>query len=296
MKKIFVHIGLPKTATTSLQTDLFPFLAGENIEYLGVFQPRESFTQSEFYRDFLKAVGGEIYITEFREALYQQLARKTLILSEEMISVSWDWISWRMKLANLGEVLEGFEYEIIVTVREPEAAMFSYYCEMYPRHGNWEHSFIDCALQNEAMQIFHYDKLIGELMRHFARERLHFFKFEDLVANGARDITKLVMGDAFVEVPLGNHNQRSKTKRHVVTPYDLTISDQVCRVFPRLLQFGKKITSKWPSPLLSIGRRIGDIKIGHLTIRRPKPHEMLKLRQSLVDGNRVLNQEFGLKY
>jgi hypothetical protein len=294
-QKIFVHIGLPKTATTSLQTDFFPKLASGDIEYLGVVQPRNKPAQDSTYRTFLTALNRRQGIDELRKILSLKLKNQSLILSEEMITVSGARSTWKEKIANLNEILEGLDYEVIVTVREPAAALFSYYCEIYPKLGGKAGSFVECALESEIMHIFHYGKLITELLAHFTPERLHCFKFEDLIANGTRDIARLVTGSAAADhlaLP-GNRNQRPKTLDHVVTSHYFTFADYLCGILPKLKPSGKETFSKSRTRLLRLARKI---RIRRIAIKVPTAEEMLRLRESLLDENRALEQWFGLKY
>jgi hypothetical protein len=294
--KIFVHIGLPKTATTSLQTDFFPKLEDGEIKYFGVVQPRHTPVQSELYRAFLKATGGHGDLAGLRESLLRILERETVILSEELILVSWHWITWKEKLANLKKILDGLDYEIVVTVREPASALFSYYCEIFPRLGADRSSFLDCALQNEALQIFHYNKLISELARHFSRKRLHFFKYEELITNNTRDLIQLLAGakPKKLDIHLGNHNQRSKDQAYVSTPNYFTAADLILRVFPSLSPSGgNSPPSKTLALLLKLTR---NLRLSRIRINIPEPHVMNQLRESLREDNRTLDQWFGLKY
>jgi hypothetical protein len=293
--KIFVHIGLPKTATTSLQTDLFPRLAGNDIEYLGVFQPRDESVQGKLYRSFTKSFTNRVETGALRESLARKLQKKNLILSEEMISVSQWKHSWKEKLAYLKTVLEGFDHEIVVTVREPVAALFSYYCEIYPLLGPERRSFIDVALQSEPMQIFHYDKLISELSRHFATERLHFFKFEDLIANDTSALEKLVTGTgmALPSEPLRNLNHRSERKGRVITRHFFTAADLLREISPGLGAAGEKPSSKTLARLLKWSQRL---RLGLIKITPPNDEEILHLRENLSQENEVLDRHFGIKY
>lgn len=293
--KIFVHIGLPKTATTSLQTDCFPRIARDDIEYLGVFQPRDESIQNEIYWAFAKALTRSGKSADLRESIARRLEAKTLIFSEEMITVSEPKSSWKEKLANLSMILEGFDYEIIVTVREPVEAMFSYYCEVYPLLGPGRHSFVDAALRNETMQIFHYDKLFSELSRHFEIARLHFFKFEDLVINDAGALDELVTGTrtSILSAPLPNLNHRSRMEGHVVTRHFFTGADLLRCILPQLGSTSKKPSSKTFARLLKWGRRF---RLRPIIIEAPQDDEILSLKASMCEGNQVLAQRFGLEY
>ena len=64
MGKIMIHLGLPKTATTSLQLDFFPKLKKYNIDYIGISQPRGANNDIMFLQ-FMKSIntGKEIEVT-----------------------------------------------------------------------------------------------------------------------------------------------------------------------------------------------------------------------------------------
>ncbi len=130
--KLFVHIGLPKTATTTLQREIFPKLSGDHIQYLGVYQPRKDTNQTVFFEQFCQIVYSGDGIDELARTLSEMLeSGATYVLSEEMLTVSSGNASWQAKLTNLAKLLNGLDYSILVTVREPTAAMFSYYIELY---------------------------------------------------------------------------------------------------------------------------------------------------------------------
>lgn len=294
--KIFVHIGLPKTATTTLQADFLPRIAEGNIEYLGVCQPRESKEQQKVYQKFMAATRSGKDLPDLRSLLEHRMeSGKTLILSEEMILVSTQKATWREKLANLKAILEGYNYELIVTVREPAAALFSYYCEMYPQLGNLRHSFTECALHHEAMQIFHYKKLVSELFRHFEVKRIHGYKFEDLVAGDARGLAGLLTDGQIVnfEFSLSHHNQRSSSAKDVLTRHSYTVLDWIENRFSSLPQPGKESASKTMTCLRRLAKHV---KLGPIRIPIPNPSEMRLLREALREDNQFLDEKFQLKY
>lgn len=90
-----------------------------------------------------------------------------IILSDEMLTVSSGAIRWRQKLANLSDFLGNIDYRVLVTVRDPVDAMFSYYVELYHHFRRRRKSPEELACHDEAMEIFHYDKLRQELDAYF---------------------------------------------------------------------------------------------------------------------------------
>ena len=70
MNKVAVHIGLPKTATTTLQQKVFP--AHPGIRYLGPRAEHPEFDQVMSEPTALRMQSG---MTRAHDALYQTLAR-----------------------------------------------------------------------------------------------------------------------------------------------------------------------------------------------------------------------------
>ena len=119
MARIFIHIGLPKTATTTLQKQVFSNKSNNSLNYLGVYQPR-SIKQNALYRHFYKAIYSGKELSRVQKMLQNELNKgKDLLISEEMIVLSTFENRWRKNIENLYEVIKAFDYLIIVTVREP---------------------------------------------------------------------------------------------------------------------------------------------------------------------------------
>lgn len=63
--------------------------------------------------------------------------KKMAIISEEMLTVSQPNVSWITKLQNLSRALENKQdYKIVVTIRDPLKASFSYYVYSYEEISN----------------------------------------------------------------------------------------------------------------------------------------------------------------
>lgn len=287
--KIFVHIGLPKTATTSLQKDFFPFLTGEGTKYIGVFHPRGISDYSNLYDELLLAIKGEIQSNNIRIRLKESVRENNLILSEEMILVSQPGSTWKQKLANLKIILDGFDYEIIITVREPVSGLFSYYCECYHDLGKHRDSFLRCALQLEQFQIFHYKKLIFELSLNFERKRLNYFEFEKIIVVGATDLFNLISPKtSLVPKLLINNNSRFKIKNYVVTLYNYCLQDAIRDYLLLCSGFKRKFSINFYSSLFTI---FNSYKYKKMLVRKPSKHEMIYLREVLHDDLQAMKLE-----
>jgi len=57
MSEIYVHIELPKTATTTLQSHFYPKLPKDKVDSLGVHQPRGE-KKEVLFDHFIQAVNG----------------------------------------------------------------------------------------------------------------------------------------------------------------------------------------------------------------------------------------------
>jgi hypothetical protein len=134
MPSIVVHIGPPKTATTSLQ------LALQQVEhpkfyYGGTFQPRERNTDSlcqKIYRTCSNQLETRPDIKNLRNELGGLLeAGKTVFLSEEMLLLEQDTASIKTKLNILKKILQDFEYQILISARPGRDALPSFYQEVF---------------------------------------------------------------------------------------------------------------------------------------------------------------------
>jgi len=224
--RVYVHIGLPKTATTALQQDFFPRVNKEEYQYLGVFQPRGKIQDPLFVQIISAARSGD-GLAKVNQALKERLnsERRSLIISEEMLTVGSDDVTWQDQISNLSKILSGVEHKVLVTVREPVSAMFSFYVELYDRFQKKGMSFSELALRDNDFAIFHYDGMLGVLFESFEPACIHLQSFESLVdADFGATLDFLdnpSMEPAFSS--LKNHNQKKKTKSAVMVPRRLKL-------------------------------------------------------------------------
>lgn len=125
MNKIYLHIGPPKTATTSLQY----WLNDQNFDYHsyeGVIQPRES--DSITLSDLL-LLGSNTNASI--EKIRKIIVHKSVIISEEVFAVIKDKSKWEKSMAILSDILSPFDPIIIICLREPSEAIRSYYQEVF---------------------------------------------------------------------------------------------------------------------------------------------------------------------
>jgi len=298
VSRIIVHIGLPKTATTSLQQDLFPRLAHGSLLYLGVYQPRQAHQQNRLFQEFCEVVNGMGNLARLRNEIASTIAEgRSILLSEEMFTVSRQGFSWRQKLTRLSELLRDFDYEILVTVREPAEALFSFYTEAFPRF-SFRGSFIDCALEDDEMHIYHYGELTHTLLDRFGRTRVKIFRFEDIVSGDIQGIVDAIHPGFSIEqgFTLERKNSRDTKGGSVVSRHRFTIADLIHYPYRKLglnrIEYMSSLKQTF-QPLTSL---LGNVTLHRISVQRPTESEMSYLRNHLRSENAVLKREFQISY
>ena len=305
MPKIFVHIGLPKTATTTLQAHFFPSLPIENTLYLGVTQPRRHLQHPAFSR-----FGDAIRTGRLMEARAELTAlletNELVVISEEMLTVSQPGLPWRKKLDRLAKLLTGLDYTVMVTVREPIAAMYSYYVERHSQFSISKDGFASIARRHEAMEIYHYSALIEVLRRLFNGERVFIKPFEEIVSGELEDLRAL-LGQGTVQGAferLGDANRKRKSSSHVYATSRWTIQGRIKQAMTRMgIRWALSETGvlrKEPYRLARMGLQRLFRALPTFERERPVPRpteaEEADLRAFLEADNQVLFDTFGIDY
>lgn len=290
--KIFVHIGLPKTATSTLQTDYFPRLQSDRLRYIGADGYRRDSFNNPLYYEFLRAVDIKEGIDELKDKLANIVSTGTsLMISEERMTSSHWGATWRDMLSRLSIILADLDYAIILTVREPAAAMFSYFVEMYPTLIG--KSFEECAFNDEAFGIYRYSELIEELSTNFVGQKVHAFKFEDIVQGEVGLLTRLLLGEeAELKAPTLNiHNSRISTTKRVYRQEPVTADAYVTALLNR---YG--LSEYFPSAGKKLGRKI----LRQLRFKKgftpPTSVEMREVREFLKPHVEALFDAYRIDY
>jgi len=140
-KRIFIHIGMPKTATTSIQHMLMS--NHEALRQAGYWFPYSSqhYTKEALGLDFLPPAHSEVlpYILDFHkdypfmgirwedafQAFKADKNAHTMIVSHESISMRTD----RFRPDRMREIADGVDLQFIVTLRHPLDYLLSHYKE-----------------------------------------------------------------------------------------------------------------------------------------------------------------------
>ncbi|MGM0598311.1 MAG: hypothetical protein ACQETH_00720 [Candidatus Rifleibacteriota bacterium] len=188
MKKIVLHVGLPKTATTSLQSNLLmPLHSNGKINFLG---RHGAFLQEGLYNpigQILSSLKNGRNISLIRNELEEQLTRDLMnVISEECISISHNLYHKQM-IPKLAELLKPYNTKILISLREPTSFVYAYYVEMFrwifhnEKDMNSLNKFVAGVLRNpekEAFDILFYRRLINYISKYFSD--LEVILYEDL--------------------------------------------------------------------------------------------------------------------
>ena len=215
--QLLLHIGLPKTATTTLQNEVFfPSHPGKAFAFLG----RSDSSSGRFYPvgPILKSV------LEDREAIFrkrkaglrvelQELMRSSTqrcsLISEELLGEFLEYQSYRrsvfVNLPRIASLTEGIDVTPIITVRNQSQLFRSLFVEWYPRHffndvrRRTFQDFVSEELSQPdrgTLQMGDYDRIVKLCVSLFGNA--HVLVFEELLACPdlfAANLSKLIYAD-----------------------------------------------------------------------------------------------------
>jgi hypothetical protein len=160
---LFIHLGPPKTATTSLQK-AFQELRHKQVFYGGIYHPRG--TRQSIADMILHDIESgkqkyyDLVINNIHEALQSY---DFLIISEEKFLINNKNSTWKQKIQEMYKYLDDFNPTIILTIRNPLDAIPSYYQQIYiglPKR--LRKNFSD-FIKSDYCKIYHYEYLINYL-------------------------------------------------------------------------------------------------------------------------------------
>lgn len=297
MPKVYVHLGLPKTATTTLQTDFFPSLNGEVCDYIGTPQPRDV-AKDPLYTQLYQVIRTGVDISGAKKALVERLSEgKSIIFSEEAIVVRERDVHWQKKLENLAAILDGVEFKLLVTVREPVAAMFSFYVELYHRYKNEKRSWQELATEHNDFKIYHYEFFYFELERLFGHRSISTAHFEKIVQGDLSEVMEFLdavgVEDEIKEIK--RHNSKKSDLTHVYVERKVSLSrlEAIYRTLggPNnpFLRYTKQIINPW---LIRLRRK----PVGYIKINKPSADESLLVKEFLLNQGQEIQLRHGIEY
>lgn len=297
MATLFIHVGYPKTATTTFQKHVFP--NHPEIDYLGKFIPsfqyRDTTLSSEIDKlmtcDDARYMGVELLRKQINDYKQQCHKKVLLISSESFIHVTASdigLVAQRIKAA-LGPC------KIIVTIREQIDIIKSF----YGLHGQFGQYLFLCKDQAEKIKIplrigdwlnlsfrnynknflstLHYGEIIQYYCRLFGKQNVGIFLYEEFCQNKTAYIKKFcdflnIDHQIVIKLVEGKHELPNLSTR------DLLYFSIFSRIFPKF-KFE-------PWVLRRSGAKIRNIHID------PEMEE--RIRNLYRDGNKTLMSEQAL--
>jgi hypothetical protein len=210
MAKITIHIGLPKTATTTLQYEVFASPENRDI-YLGKYESE----QSDFHRMITAFLVGAIPYKNARNTV-EELAQSEgiYIYSNEMLTVDTDQ-KWQTKISKLGMLMAGLDVQILVSLRKPSHHVQSVYAELKTT-GGW--SSLDAFLTDTQASWFdpmEIDKVLKDA-GFSPKLRVFYVEFETLIASNFTVLTSL-FPELYVPASLLERNARTKENGAIIS-------------------------------------------------------------------------------
>lgn len=217
MKKIIIHIGLPKSASTSLQLGVFSKM--ENINYLGIYPdnnigrdisqtdtviPEVLELMSDFWEFVLngKSVDTVFLASSLDNALSND--KVNVISNEKLTGVNHCERSIDLKFQRLTSIFDAIScsVEYLLVLRNQSDFILSQYADLPfdPRHVEYRYTPISLEKYLDLMNyhytfsigdLLQYDRLIDSLSKYLDLDKLHVIFFEDIRDNREDLLNKL---------------------------------------------------------------------------------------------------------
>ena len=243
---VILHIGYPKTATTTLQRCFFEFLRKKNIiDYFGMFldEPKNG-NRTIFFNQLQEIMysSDEIFnikkcnlIRELQFLLKSNKKSLPIVISNEHFTISGYssrlkdvTISTQTTAQRLAEVFEQTEVRLLIGLRRQTSLMRSFFIESATRthHKNSQYfinlqEFVETATNPKSLfyEMFDFNKCIESDKEAFPNAEIEFYFFEEFQKDqksviysilNFMNINKKILSE--LKIPLDEKNKKNKTQ------------------------------------------------------------------------------------
>lgn len=182
MVNIILHIGLPKTATTTLQKDIFP-----NIPEILFVGNNQSGRNISIFNEISQAVTVKELCDVECDRLNKKIndlwgeCDKPILISDESFCSAHNGLDWTELLSNLGKILQGNLSCVIVGVRNPAEAVFSRYVQSYNRLTETEKKTrMNFLMHSRDTAMYKYASLNEILKANFRGVNIEYFLYQKI--------------------------------------------------------------------------------------------------------------------
>ncbi len=237
MKKLIVHIGYPKTATTSIQQNFFTkLMKDDKIEYLNHLNRSDEFLGEIYCGNIISYITSQNYDKAQLEneiINIQRIKKKIAVISNENISFFSKNFNWAYQngqaINNVKRIYEVFDgifdvIEILIGIRAQKTLIPSFYKQQYyliinenPSFKNYN-KWLDANFGrhiNEENLFLNYEQIFREYSNIFGRENVYLLVFEDLkndVNSYVNTLSKVLEVDEKIVKNLLSHMPKNVTK------------------------------------------------------------------------------------
>lgn len=215
-KQVYVFIGPPKTATTSLQHWLMEH-NGEGYTYLGCMQPRSKFQKNDFSFKLYKTLSKTEIDPIEANLLLKQLekydqANLPIIISEESFLHT---PNWPIKVRNLYRFFAEWKLSIVIGHRNADSAIPSYFAETYGYLPSRLRNNYQAFLESNWINQYNFRHLYATLLSAgFNVEQILWFDFKKLTTSKL-SLNQILLSHCNLEIwkepiILPNENRKSK--------------------------------------------------------------------------------------
>jgi hypothetical protein len=239
MKKLLIHIGYPKTATTTLQVNVLTNLYKEGtIEYLNHIGSENEFMGNYFVKNLLSYCMGfnkEYPISELEKLV--KIDRSLAVVSSESLAHVSDTSPTGDKktavLENIGRLHDIFSphfdsVDVIMTIRNQPSIIHSYFIQgyyniireniRYKDLGLWIQDNFGKKIEDEKL-IFNYHEMYETVKKYFGTNHTHVLLYEDLIHDKKKYLSQW---GAILEVSYDKIERLFNTKAQNVTVKKIT--------------------------------------------------------------------------
>lgn len=324
MKTLIVHIGYPKTATTSIQLNLLAGLYSEGkIEYINHLNKEVDYAGHFYCRNVLNYIMGGEYTTDVATELEElkKIDANVSVISNENISFFCENFSWAYSsgkaVNNVQRLKEVFEHifdevKILMTLRCQLTMIPSFYTQQYfsiigeqhkfKDYGSWinENFGDEMSLEN---LMFNYAEMYKTYKDSFGVENVYVLLFEDLKKD---KITSYGLLSQVLNVPIEfiydtldnasrNMSKKDKGSLYVDNPtFEKVVKNKVKSTLKKILPeqkivlIGRLLKNLIPSSILNkeLNKKV---EIRGLTVQ-----EVVYLQNRFCESNKKLAEDLDL--
>jgi hypothetical protein len=225
MKKLILHIGFPKCASTTLQESFFYGLNNQAVNFFGrsrQFDNNKNYILSNNLIDKPRSL--KLDLKSFRDGIN--------VISDEMLLVPNSLWNWRQRnnktnAAFLKKEFDGFVDEtlILIVLRKQEDWIYSNYSFNYAKlrerriYKSYDNLISNLKSDNDLFREFEFDESIDSYSKAFGKENLRFLfveEFADVNSHSLRELEGLFKIDKENIFKLLNNQKNVQQKQKVM--------------------------------------------------------------------------------